>query len=210
MSGIRKRKNTPFLCIVLVFLVTLLVPAFCCAESPVLISVQENEWSWVPGEVATFSGLISCQNPEDLSGATLRLEIIPEPRDEDAGRVVFTAVNDKRIKIRKQSDTYNIDDDDLSGEIPFEGSWFIPEGSAYFKAGLNASVIGKDGNTLASGNISVGSGSNEGNHTLLRIPVDIGRLNTVLAVCTAGICFLAIFRVFVITRKKSTKSEKES
>ena len=209
MSGIRKRKKTPFLCSILVFLMALLVPVFCCAESPVLISVQENEWSWVPGEVATFSGLVSCHKPEDLSGATLRLEIIPEPRDEDAGRVVFTAVNDKRIKIRKQSDTNSIKDDDLSGDILFEGSWFIPEGSAYFKASLSASVIGKDGNTLASGNISIGSGGNESNHSLLRIPVDIGQLNTILAVCTAGICFLAVLRLLVITRKKTTKSEKE-
>lgn len=209
MSRIRNRESTPFLCIFLVCLVTLLVPVFCCAESPVLISVQEHEWSWVPGEVATFSGLVSYQNPENLSGATLRLEIIPEPRDEDAGRVVFTAVNDKRIKIRKQSDTYIIDDDDLSGDILFEGSWFIPEDSAYFKASLNASVISKDGNTLASGNLIVGSGSNEGNHSLLQIPVDIGRLNTILAVCTAGICFLAVLRVFVIARKRAANSEKE-
>ena len=190
-------------------LVFLLVPVFCCAENSVNISVQENEWSWVPGEVATFSGSVISENPSDLSGTVIQLEIIPEPKDEDTGRIVFTAVNDKRIKIRKQSDSYSVGDEDLTGDISFEGSWFIPEGSAFSRANLNVRVLGNNGDQLASGTLSIGSGAAESNHSLLRIPVDINRLNMIIAVCTGLVCCLAIIRVFICSRVKSIKHEKE-
>ena len=190
-------------------LVFLLVPVFCCAENSVNISVQENEWSWVPGEVATFSGSVISENPSDLSGTVIQLEIIPEPKDEDTGRIVFTAVNDKRIKIRKQSESYSVGDEDLTGDISFEGSWFIPEGSAFSRANLNVRVLGNNGDQLASGTLSIGSGAAESNHSLLRIPVDINRLNMIIAVCTGLVCCLAIIRVFICSRVKSIKHEKE-
>ena len=115
----------------------------------------------------------------------------------------------KRIKIRKQDEKYSVNDDDLSGDISFEGSWFIPEDSAFFKASLNVSVIGSNGDSLASGLLSVGSGDTESNHSLMRIPVDINRLNMLIAICTGIICCLAIVRVIICTRKKTIHHEKE-
>lgn len=195
---------------VILFMTLSLVPYSCSrAESPVRIILTEKEWSWIPGEVATFSGTITCDDHDQLSGASIQLEIIPEPKDDDPGRIVFTSINGKRIKIRKQSETYILDDSDLNDEILFEGSWFIPEGSAFFKAGLVASVAGKSGDLLGTCTINVGTGDSESTHSLLRIPVDIGHVNFILALCTGAVCCLAVCRFIVLLHRKKSIHAKE-
>ena len=181
-------------------------PGACCAESGIKITIEEEEWSWEPGGVATFTGTLTA-DPEQAAGAILQVSINPEPKAEDPGRIVFTNVNGKKVKVRKQDAVYTLDTTEAEGEIPFSGSWFLPDDSAYFRAAVTVSLINAEGEILASSNMKCGVYDTEGESTLKRIPADIGKINMILALSAGGIWCLAILRIAICRGRKQNRKD---
>ena len=174
---------------------------YSLAASDVQLNLTEDEWTWIPGEVATFQGTVSI-TPAAQDEITIQVSISPEPKSDDPGKIVFTSINDRKIKIRKQSDRYMLKSDELKeGTIAFAGSWFIPEDSAYFKAELGLSVINGSGDSLGNVSLHLGANSSDGGNTLKRIPVDIGRVNFVIGISACMIWLFVLIRILMIRRK---------
>ena len=180
-----------------------MVHGFSLAKSDLDLTLEEDEWSWVPGEVATFMGTVSGE-PTALNDITLFLSITPEPKGDETGNIVFTSVNEKKIKIRKQSESYTLADNEAtSGIVTFTGSWFIPENSAYFKAGLKISALNHNGETLAGVVLNLGANNGESGSTLKRIPIDISLVNKILSLSILVIWFFVLLKLWYLKRKRS-------
>ena len=194
-----------FMALVLTVLILLnILPA--AAAGIAEIQVMENEWTWSPGGVATFTGTITGEAGE-LEGATLALSISPEPKGEDSGSIVFTSVNNKKIKIRKQSDSYELNGLESMGAIPFEGSWFIPESSAFFKAVVKVTASNALGEVIGEGSMTVGESGDAAAGALIRIPADIGKINLWIGITAAVIWAAAIIRIMLL-RGRAAKEER--
>ena len=186
----------------LLFLAVMLCSVGACAQEAVQVTVKNEEWSWEPGEVATFSGTVY-GTPEVLNGTVLQVTIDAQPRGDEEERIVFTGVNGSRIKVRKQSETYALKEEELSAEIPFTGSWFVPEGSMAFQAVVTVTVLSGTGETLGSGKLEFGMGGETGEGTaLLRIPFDTEQLILWMTVGTGVIWVLAGLRIMICRKKR--------
>ena len=187
--------------VILMFIITAVLFSCTCvrAEKPGTIISAGEEWSWEPGGVATFTGTLTA-DAEQAAGATLQVSINPEPKAEDPGRIVFTNVNGKKVKVRKQDATYALDEAE-AGEISFSGSWFLPDDSAYFRAAVTVSLINPEGESIGFSTMKCGAYNTEGESTLKRIPADIGKINLILALSAGGIWCLAILRIVICRRR---------
>ena len=99
------------------------------------IEMNPVEWTWDANGVASFSGVIRTDGA-DVSGAVLSLAV--DTRMEDSGEVLFTALNEKKVKLRKRSNTAEIDISGANAENTFEGEWYLP---AEVEEGLASAVV---------------------------------------------------------------------
>ena len=171
----------------------------------VQLTLEPAEWTWEAGAVATFQGRLDAGG-EDLTGATLTLAIEVDPQQEDPGRVVFTSLNDKRLKVRKQTETHTLEASDVP--LMYTGSWFLAEESYYNGATLRLTLTDPAGKELARTEYAAESGSaagegQEGQH--FRVPVDMNQVIRVLLIA-CGAVWLA-FACRIIWRKLQRKTQ---
>ncbi len=165
------------------------------------------EWSWTPGKVATFEGAVKL--PEKLpETVVLRLTVDPEPRQSEKGSIVFTHMNGKRIATRKQAEEYTLSTAGLSGAVPFQGSWSIPQDTYYSAARVTVDVLGEDGSTLESKTFSFSEEDDfnrNGGRKVFRLPFNTNRVILWMSIAAGAVWCLAILRMVITHRKKRSK-----
>ncbi len=181
-----------------------------CAEDKPGIGLQQDEWTWTAGEVATFKGTVPAAglDPEDTS---LCISVKTVPEQDEPGKCVFTSLNGKRIKIRNQSATVSLTGTAGLDEISFEGSWFIPEDGQFKQVTLTLVVMKTStGETLDSVSLSCENGEwyEGGSGQPFRLPVDLNQLCWILGAACIVLWGTAILRSVLIRRKKPS-AEKE-
>lgn len=177
-----------------------------CAAGELSVRMEPAEWTWEANQTASFTGVIQTDG-EDLTGATLHLEM--ETRMEDSGEVLFTNLNGKKLKIRKRSDTVEMDLTGGNAENTFEGEWFLPaeveEGLAH--ATVRLTISDAEGNPLKSAEMSVGSESAE-EASVGTTPLGRARqLIRVLSIACAAVWLLAIARHGFLNWRKPRPSK---
>ncbi len=182
----------------------------CCACAEGKNVLEQDEWTWTSGEVATFKGVVDTTGL-DLSDTSLCISVRTVPEQEDPGRCVFTSLNGKRIKIRNQSDTISLSDTEASDEIAFGGSWFLPEEGQVKQVTLTVSLMKTStGETLKALELACKNEAwyDAGSGQPYHLPIDLNQLCWILG----GACILlwgaAILRSLLIRRRK-TLTEKE-
>ena len=184
---------------------------------PVSIEMTEDIWTWQAGESATFSGTITGDD-ELLSSCTLHLSVLAGSSEPETGSVVFTTVNDHKIKVRKQSDTYEMPGDSLEEGIHFTGIWRLPETAVSHRTAIQLQVTASDGTSLGSASLSPDQDSPEANggRRLFRIPIDLDQAQMILWIsagtvwCAVGLRFLLIHRKRTVNHAKSKAIEENS
>ncbi len=118
------------------------------------VEMADDEWTWESAGTATFHGTI--YPDRDVTGAELELSV--ETQLENSGEAVFTSLNEKRIKIRKQ---LPVTTTDLTGgeAVPFEAEWRLPEDVGNGLAWARIRILVKDdaGHEIGSGVLENGS-----------------------------------------------------
>jgi len=161
------------LCLLLCF--ALLFPCTSIAAD-YQIELEEDAWTWQPGEIAGFSGTLH-GDLQPLSGGTLHVDILQETGGETIGKIVFTTVGDKKIKARKQSASVHLDE--LTGEVlPFSGVWYIPEDYSEHHATLILTAEDLNGQPVVSLQANPGADSyaSNGGRLLWKIPFDMDQI----------------------------------
>jgi len=180
----------------------------CCiltlapARGEIQVEIAADDWSWEEGSVATFYG--SVLSDQDVKDAVMTLSA--ETRLEDSGEVLFTAVNEKKLKIRKRS--AEISEDLKSGEAwTFEGEWALPgdtgEGLAW--ASIRLTVRDADGKELVTGILEEGSRAEDENAASASPVRRADRIILVLALACAFVWMLAVGRYLLLNRKIKVK-----
>ena len=128
------------------------------ALGEIQVEIIPDEWAWEAGSVATFHGTVT--SGENLAGADLSLTV--ETRLEDSGEALFTAVNGKKLKIRKRASRVT---EDLTAGVPleFEAEWMIPEDtdSGLARAVVTLKVLDSEGKEKGAGTLEQGSRSED-------------------------------------------------
>ena len=163
----------------------------------VQLTLEPAEWTWEAGAVATFQGQLD-SGGEDLTGAALNLEIEVSPQQEDPGRAVFTSLNDKRLKVRKQSGTHTLEADESVQPLTFTGSWFLAEESYYNGATLRLTLTDAEGKELARTEYAAENGAatgESGEGEPFRLPVDMNQVIRILAIVCGSVWALFLCRL---------------
>ena len=101
----------------LILCVMMLLSAAAGEGRKLQMELIPEEWSWEANAVCTMIGMIHTSS-EGIRNVTLRLEVETEPETDQDGRIVFTAVDGNKVKIRRQSDSYMIEE--VEGELIVE------------------------------------------------------------------------------------------
>ena len=174
----------------------------------VQLTLEPAEWTWEAGAVATFQGQLD-SGGEDLTGAALTLSIEVSPQQEDPGRVVFTSLNDKRLKVRKQSESHTLEEGETAQPLSFTGSWFLAEESYYNGANLRLTLTDADGKELARAEYASenGSATGEGGEgEPFRVPVDMNQVIRILAIVCGAVWAAFLGRLFYLRICRKTRS----
>ena len=184
------------------FLCYLLCLLFCGALADTSIDIQPGEWTWEANGRSVFQGTIVPD--QDVKNAVLTISV--ETRLDDSGAIQFTAVNEKRLKIRKKGPTTETD---LFAGTPlsFEGEWLLPaeteEGLAW--AQITIQVSDAKGNVIADKKAEVGS-REEDRALLGSSPSEkLERLTLLLSVAGIIVWILAVSRYMVVRKKAMGK-----
>ena len=145
------------------FLLVLLLLSLCCctvpcfAESPVQVTAEVEKWDWTPRTNTAGVLLFTLENKsgQTLDGLTLTLS--PAMDDGRAwGDIVFTKVGEKKIGVRKRSDTTELETLAAGEKTIATVEWSSPKSMAAMKgAQITLTVADADGNVLGSGNVSM-------------------------------------------------------
>ena len=106
-------------------LLTILL-GFVISASAEDAEIEQERWTWEPGETATFTGSFDGSAWAGRS-VTLGLDISVAQKGLDIGEVVFTYVNAKKIAVKKQTNQYELAVPESPGRIYFSGAWHIDE-----------------------------------------------------------------------------------
>ena len=166
------------------------------SSSAVSARLAVMEWSWTPGDVATFEGSVSGYSGDAL---LLRLSVSCKPASDDFGKIVFSSVNEKKLTVRNQKEKYSVQDAG-SGEVRFTGSWYLPDSKRFSQAVVSLKVYSPAGEPLAETALPVGKDRETGGGSVLTFP-DLERW--ILYISGAGlfIWILAAARI-LINRKR--------
>ncbi len=197
-----RRFFTGFLCCCMIFLLPLSATAF--GEAPVH-EILEEEWNLDSGGAVTLSVRLK-QLPDGIS--SMKLEIETVPASEEIGSAVFTSVNEKKIKVRKQSDTLELDPETASDSILFSLCWTLPPDQTFTGAGIHLVLLDGSGQpagriTLAAKGITEQPSAGEGSTASIRMLPRPDRVLHALLAAAAVIWVLALARILIRKKKSS-------
>lgn len=173
-----------------------------CGEANGLqAGLVSESWSWEANAVCTLAGSIHT-GADGLKNATLKLVAETKPETDNSGKIVFTAVNGNKVKLRRQSDTFLIEEAEGNGDVPVSVSWFMPE-EILSEARIRLSVIGSDGETLISTELTQ-TNDQAAISGPWRIPFDLNRIILILTVLAAVIWGAAVLRIILNKKRRRT------
>ena len=169
------------------------------------IEMNPVEWTWDANGVASFSGVIRTDG-EDVSGAVMTLAV--DTRMEDSGEVLFTVLNDKKVKVRKRSSTAEMDITGANADNTFEGEWYLPaeveEGLA--SAVVHLTIADGEGKELAKYDMQAGSQEADTASAAASPTEKLDRLFHILLFGGIGVWALAVGRFAFLQRKRTNKA----
>ncbi len=179
----------------------LLAGAICTAAAAGNAALEAVEWSWEGDGVATFRGTAGAE-AADSGDAVWHLELATN-RPEDQGSVVFTKINDKSVRIRKQSDT--LEAPWLSGEEnSFEASWLLPKDTVGLDSvKIRFTATDASGTEIASGELQMGLASSGSDDPGILALMWVNRLIPILGIAAGGLWALALIRALVLRKRKN-------
>ena len=169
------------------------------------IEMKPLEWTWDANGVASFSGVIRTDG-EAVSGAVMTLAV--DTRMEDSGEVLFTVLNEKKVKLRKRSSTAEMDISGANAENTFEGEWYLPadveEGLA--SAVIHLTIADGEGKELAKYDMQAGSKEADTASAAASPAEKLDRLFHILLFGGIGVWILALVRFGFLQRKRMNKA----
>ena len=177
------------------------------AENAAETRITPLEWSWTPGNAATFEGtaVLPANAPETV---TLKLAVAPQPAEKEIGEIVFTYINDRRLTVRKQAAEYTLNTAEQSGAVSFRGRWLLPEDQYFSSAELTLSVAAEDGTILSSRTFAFSEddeATQNGGRSMIRLPFNLNRVILYLAIAAGVLWCAAILRMILGRRNKPMK-----
>ena len=127
---------------------------FYTAKAEIQVKMEPFEWSWEANSTAGFQGVILTDG--DIPGAEMKLSV--KTRLDDSGEILFTVLNGKKLKVRKRSDSVEMDLAGNNEENTFEGEWYLPadvEGGLSY-ASIVLSVADANGKELIVSELQAG------------------------------------------------------
>ena len=178
----------------------LLAGAICTASAAGSAVLEAVEWSWEGDGVATFRGTVSAETA-GIENAVWHLELETN-QPEDQGSVVFTRINDKSVRIRKQSDT--LEAEWLGGtENTFEASWFLPKETVHLdNVRIRFTLTDDSGTEIASGEMKMGLASSGSSDPGLLALMWVNRLIPIFGIAAGCLWLLALIRMLIVRRRK--------
>ena len=161
--------------------------------------IEPLEWTWVPGEAASFSGTVIVGDEWPGGSVLLRLSADNMPSDNAEEYVIFSSVNGKQLKIRNQKSEYQMDVQPET-KIHFSGSWLLPTNQRFEEITVHLAVYDADGNQLCESSLEMTQahhmpGTRKGN-----IP-DVDILIRYILIAAAAVWVLAAVRIIFHRRK---------
>ena len=199
-SGKRVKKAAYHL---LVWLILVCGATAFAEDGGIQATLSAQEWNWESNAICTLTGSLKAGNAA-LSGVTLTLETETEPETPDSARIVFTEVGGEKVRLRRQSSTFAVEQIEAGQEVPFQISWFLPEETLY-EAAVRLRATGADGAEIALAEFSQVNEMASRNGPW-RIPVDLNRLILILAI-TAGVVWAAALIRLALRRRMSMKQQ---
>ena len=186
-------------------LICLLVPwRYACSESQQCsATLSLDEWTWEAGASATFSGTVTISGSE-TGKITLQLEAVPEQGQSQPQHIVFVSVNNKRVKVKKQSDTYTLKEPVPGETIPFAGSWLVPAENVPDHLTIRLRVLNQDNKVICETEIEAGGDQGDqavSENQALRIPLHPERILRYTIIAAALFWTAAILRMILTHRK---------
>ena len=199
------------LCICIMLLLFFHCVAGLC-EIGAAFQITEDEWSWNPASVNTFTGQCDLSEFMDLPMKLYLDSDLPADEDTEAiPQLVFTYFNDERIAVLDQSDTYEYipaSDGSNTSVVRFSGRVRLPKKPRVRSVCFTLRLIDANGNELKSIS-SVVSSRNTGSTPTdgsFYISADVKRITLICSVSAALIWIIAI-AVNIIVKKKKTLEE---
>ena len=187
--------------------IILLAASAAAANGPaVTAELHSSEWTWEEKNIAMFEGSVSSENalPEKVL-LRLSFTVSPGQTDTDAGEMVFSAVNGKKLTIRKQKPEITADTGG-SDRLTFSGSWKTPERMPFTKAEIHLRVYGEDESTLlAEKKMTVSRDASElviKDDGKFRIRENFTEWTTAAAAAAILIWIAALARIVLVHRQK--------
>ena len=171
------------------------------AKADIQAEMKEGEWSWEANGTSMFSGVIRTDGA-DISGAELHLAV--ETGLEDSGEVLFTNVNDKKLKVRKRSDTVSMDIAGGNADNTFEAEWFLPSDVAGGLAAATFRLTVSDAEGKEIGQAVLNAGSSEMTETVLPAVSPVRKAEQLiryLLIACAAVWLAAFGRHIFLNRK---------
>ena len=186
--------------IIAAFLLFAACTAVC--ERGIRLELKQEEWTWSAGEAATFSGVLY-PGSMDLAGTKLEIQLETEPQNADTGRCIFTSFGGKKIKIRNQSDTYELDHTGNTDALSFTGTWILPENGSFEGTTLTVALVSAEEEKLASAELISRNESwyDSGVRRPYRLPVDLNQLVWILGAACVTVWASAVIRIFLLKKK---------
>lgn len=126
--------------------VMLWCPVLCRSEAEPAIELREKEWTWEGENLASFEGKASLEGLPD-GKLLLRLSIDTEPKATNPGEIVFQAVDEKKLTLRKQKEEYLFSREGQD-ELTFTGNWKTPDDVFFTKVNITFRICTEDGETV--------------------------------------------------------------
>ncbi len=179
--------------------------AVCEPVEGLKILADSDAWSWDPGAYNLFSGII------DLSqyiGKELTITVTSDLQNggdqEDQRSPLFTVINGHRITMLKQKNTAGFTPDAEQPVFEFSASVKLPEKGHVRSVKLEFTVSDENGTELnkLKDTISIGDHSSGRDSGAFYIPVEIGTINTVIAITAAVIWMIVLIRHIAAKKKR--------
>ena len=186
-------------CVALLSLIIIMIPYAACSAG-ISCGITPAADSWVPGESALFEGAVSADGTASYDSITMKLSIRTNPDSGEAGTIIFSEVNGKKLSIRNQKDEYTVSLPEGS-EIRFTGSWLLPENLYVSEVELVLTVLGPDGTVLGESAASVAGESSESGPSGMTFP-DLTVPIRLMIIAAAVVWILAAIRIFIHHKRR--------
>ncbi len=190
-----------------ILLLSILMVYLCSdyAGAEIKSEMHATDWTWEDSKSAVFEGSVLLDGYEQEK-VILKLFLEAFPEATDNGKVVFQAVNGKKLTLRKESDTY-VFTVGSQPEFRFTGNWRTPESVFFDKITVTLRVYQEDESTVLSEYKLEVNRENDDNYDpedgRIRITADIPKITRILLIAASIVWGLAIIRT--ILNRKGTR-----